>query len=79
MRELALDVIADRDVLEQVIRELFLVEPRRLPVVDVADTQALGVDLLTHQRFPFSVVVRVIVMWLVRFLIRVARPSARGR
>ena len=48
VRELALDVLADRDVLEQVVGELALVEPVRLPVVDVADAEALGVDLLSH-------------------------------
>src|SRR5207237_354499 len=77
--ELALDVVADADVLEQVVGELALVEPGRLPVVDVADAQDLGMDLVTHRYLPSSVVVRVIVMWLVRFRIRVARPSARGR
>src|SRR5205807_6574735 len=46
--ELALDVVADVDVLEQVVRELALVEPRRLPVMDVADAQDLWMNLLTH-------------------------------
>ena len=36
------------EVLEQVVGELALVEPGRLPVVDVADAEALGVDLLSH-------------------------------
>jgi len=49
VRELALDVVADRDVLEQIVRELALVEPVRLPVVDVADAEALGVDLLSQR------------------------------
>src|SRR3712207_8895127 len=35
VRELALDVVADVDVLEQVVVEVPLVEPLRLPVVDV--------------------------------------------
>ena len=36
------------DVLEQVVGEVALVEPVRLPVVDVADAEALGMDLLSH-------------------------------
>src|SRR5881397_3561359 len=44
-----LDVVADADVLEQVVGELLLVEPSRLPVVDVAHAQDLGMDLLTHR------------------------------
>ena len=68
------------DVLEQVVGEVALVEPVRLPVVDVADPEALGMDLLSHglppvpRRWSASMV-----MWLVRLSIRVARPSARGR
>jgi hypothetical protein len=44
--ELSLDVIADRDVLEQLVGEAAVVEPGRLPIVDVADAKALGMDLL---------------------------------
>ena len=48
MRELALDVVADLQVLGEDVGEVFLVEPVRLPVVDVADPEAAGVDLLSH-------------------------------
>src|SRR4029079_2529738 len=48
VRELLLDVVADRHVLEQQVGEVALVEPVRLPVVDVADAEALGVNLLSH-------------------------------
>jgi hypothetical protein len=48
VRELVRDVVADVDVLEQVVVEVALVEPARLPVVDVADADGLGVDLLSH-------------------------------
>ncbi len=49
MAELAVDVLPDPDVLEDVLRELLLPDvPVRLPVVDDADPQAAGVDLLTH-------------------------------
>jgi len=44
VRELALDVLTDADVLDQVVREVALVEPLRLPVVDVADPEDLGMD-----------------------------------
>ena len=44
--EAALDMIANLEVLEQVVGELALVEPVRLPSVDVADPEALWVDLL---------------------------------
>ena len=81
MGELALDVVADRQVLEQVVGELALVEPVRLPVVDVADAEALGVDLLSHWSCSSSssVGVRATLMWQVFFSIRVARPRARAR
>src|SRR5262249_58789281 len=50
VRELAQDVLADPDVLEQVARELMLAcPPVRLPVVDDAHAEAAGVHLLTHQ------------------------------
>ena len=48
VRKLVLDVVADREVFLQVVVELALVEPGRLPVVDVADAEPLGVDLLAH-------------------------------
>src|SRR5439155_25739538 len=78
VRQLALDVVADVDVLEQVVGELALVEPLRLPVVDVADSQYLGMNFLTHM-FGYSFETSSIVMWLVRLRIRVALPRARGR
>jgi hypothetical protein len=46
--ELADDVPADLLVLVQVVGEVALVEPVRLPVVDVAHAEGFGVDLLTH-------------------------------
>src|SRR3712207_2005792 len=42
------DVLADLDVLDQVVGELALGEPVGLPVVDVPDAHRLGMDLLTH-------------------------------
>src|SRR5205085_9424831 len=75
--ELALDVLADRNVLEQLVGEPAVVEPGRLPVVDVADPEALGMDLLAHQSSTSGLSATEI--WLVRLLILVARPSARGR
>ena len=51
VRELARDVAADLDVLEEVVGEVALVEPVRLPVVDVAHAHRLGMNLLTHQVF----------------------------
>ena len=44
-RDVAQDI---RKVLEQVVGELALVEPVRLPSLDVADSEPLGVDLLAH-------------------------------
>src|SRR5207302_2096180 len=50
MRELAVDVLADLDVLDQVLRELLLPRPPvRLPVVDDADAHPAGMNFLTHQ------------------------------
>ena len=46
--KLVVDVRADLYVLVQVVRELALVEPVGLPVVDVAHAQRLGVNLLAH-------------------------------
>src|SRR5204863_1243101 len=74
--ELLLDVIADVQVLHEVLGEVALVEPRRLPVVDVADPHRFRMNLLTHV---YALFVKLMVMWLVRFRILVARPSARGR
>ena len=81
VRELVLDVVADRQVLEQVVGELALVEPGRLPVVDVADAEALGVDLLSHWSASSrsSSGVSATLMWQVLFSMRVARPRARAR
>jgi hypothetical protein len=78
MAELVLDVLADLDVLEQVIREVALVEPVRLPVVDVADAEALRMHLLAHYSTlllkllvtGYSFGVSATVRWLVRFRIR---------
>jgi hypothetical protein len=47
--ELALDVLADLDVLEQLVGELPLVEPIGLPVVDGPDAETLRMNLLPHQ------------------------------
>src|SRR4029453_13283728 len=50
VRQLAQDVLADPDVLEQVVRELVLPGPPvGLPVVDDADAESAGVHLLAHQ------------------------------
>src|SRR6185503_6199590 len=70
------DVAPDRDVLRQVVGEVALVEPVGLPVVDVAHAHRLGMNLLSHD---YSLGVSVIVRWLVRLRMRVARPMARGR
>src|SRR5207248_7055509 len=49
MGQLAVDVLADLDVLEQVLRELLLARvPVRLPVVDDADAQPAGMNFLAH-------------------------------
>src|SRR5690606_39728801 len=84
--------LADRDVLLDVVAiALTLVggvsEPATLVVGRDAESEAVRVDLLSHQRVPpffFSAdvggaVVTTTVMWLVRLLMREARPWARGR
>jgi hypothetical protein len=49
VRELPVDVLADLDVLEQECREFLRARvPVRLPVVDDADTQPAGMNLLAH-------------------------------
>ena len=49
MRQLGGDVIADLEVLPQVLREVLCGrEPVRLPGVDDADAQAAGMNLLSH-------------------------------
>jgi hypothetical protein len=49
VRKLADDVLADLDVLEKCACELLLADhPIRLPVVDDADAQAAGMNLLSH-------------------------------
>ena len=50
VRQLPEDVLADANVLEEVLRELGLARPPvRLPVVDDADAEAAGMHLLAHQ------------------------------
>ena len=46
--ELGDDVIADLQVFLEDVGEVLLLEPGRLPVVDVSDSETLGVDLLSH-------------------------------
>src|SRR5207253_5822983 len=49
VRQLADDVLADLDVLDQVPREFLLARvPVRLPVVDDADAHPAGMNFLTH-------------------------------
>ena len=48
VREPPDDVITDLQVLVQVVRERPLVEPVRLPVVDVAHADRLGMNFLSH-------------------------------
>jgi hypothetical protein len=48
VRELVGDVAANGDVLGQIVAEVTLGEPVRLPVVDVAHAHGLGVNLLSH-------------------------------
>src|SRR5437588_840159 len=49
VRELAHDVLANLDVLDEVTRELLLARvPVRLPVVDDADAHPAGMNFLAH-------------------------------
>ena len=48
VRQTADDVLADQRVFMQVVREVALVEPVGLPVVDVAHAHRLGMNFLTH-------------------------------
>ena len=84
---------ADRDVLADVGLVELVGVPAALVVGGDAEAETVRVDLLTHQAFrPFLFDVvdpawlpgprrgcTTRVMWLVRLLIRVARPWARGR
>ena len=81
--------LADGDVLADVRLVQLVGVPAALVVGRDAETEAVRVDLLAHQApFPFFFTVLAAatsagctarVMWLVRLLIRVARPCARGR
>jgi hypothetical protein len=51
VREPSDDVLADLGVLVQVVGEVLLVEPVRLPVVDIPDADRFGVNFLTHGFF----------------------------
>ena len=73
MRQLLDDVLADLHVLGEELGEVALVEPVRLPVVDVAHAHRLGMNFLSH-RYSFGA--SVIERWAVRLLIGVARPIA---
>src|SRR5215218_7840832 len=48
VRQLVRDVVADGHVLDQEVREVALVEPVRLPVVDVPHAHGFGMYLLPH-------------------------------
>jgi len=63
--QLADDVLANADVLGEVLREVFLVEPVRLLVVDVPHAHGLWMNLLSHFSFFFSL---SSVSWCVRLL-----------
>ena len=80
--------LADGDVLADVRLVELVGVPPRLVVGGDAEAEAVRVDLLAHQAFPFfrffvgacvAAGVTTRVMWLVRLRIRVARPWARGR
>ncbi len=49
VRQAADDVLADQRVLVEVVGEVPLVEPVRLPIVDVAHADRLGMNFLTHE------------------------------
>ena len=51
VRELLHDVLADLDVLGEVLGEVALVEPVGLPVVDITHAHCLWMNLLTHVCF----------------------------
>src|SRR5207247_1745265 len=54
VRQLFADVVADREVLVEVRAVLLLVrEPFGLPVGRDTETEAVGIDLLAHQRLAF--------------------------
>src|ERR1019366_476938 len=85
--ELVDDVLAHAHVLGEVLGEVALVEPVGLPVVDVSHAHGLWMNLLSHFSVsqPCRLVVpgsgrgvNVMVRWLVRLRIGVARPIARG-
>ncbi len=65
------------DVLVQVVGEVLLVEPVRLPVVDVAHADRFGMNFLSHG-CAYSFGVSKIVRWLVRLRI-LRRASHRAR
>jgi hypothetical protein len=51
VRQAADDVLSDQRVLVQEVGEVPLVEPVRLPIVDVAHADRLGMNFLTHELF----------------------------
>ncbi len=53
VRQAADDVLSDQRVLVQEVGEVPLVEPVRLPIVDVAHADRLGMNFLTHEFFLF--------------------------
>src|SRR6476660_756564 len=81
--------LADRHVLLDVVAVALTLlggvgEPTALVLRGDPETEACGVDLLAHQRLPPFVALAGLgatttVMWLVRLLMRPARPWARGR
>src|SRR6478672_11072826 len=77
--------LADRDVLTDVALVELVGVPAALVVRRDPEAEAVRVDLLAHQAFrPFFSATTAAgctasVMWLVRLLMRVARPCARGR
>ncbi len=64
-----LDVLADLVVLEYERRKLLFARvPLRVPFIDNADAQTVGIDFLTHD-YSSSLVSSMTVMWLVRLRI----------
>ena len=60
VRQAANDVLSDQRVLVQVVGEVPLVEPVRLPIVDVAHADRLGMNFLTHEFFYFFGVSKIV-------------------
>ena len=77
--ELLLDVLAQLEIVLERGGVIVARIPAAAPILGDAETEACRLNFLTHDPYASSRVATMMVMWLVRFMMGLAEPLARGR